>query len=483
MGVLGVRNIESALERRELTEQLLGDIETLERIFNGGFFEKGIIRIGAEQEFCLVNEDWEPTKRSQEVLESLKDDHFTTELALCNLEANLDPIELTGTCFSQMHKQLDDLMQLAEKRANEFQLKTILTGILPTIATKHLHLSYMTPLERYKALNRAITNIRKEDIDMHIKGADELNLRHDSILYESCNTSFQAHLQIDPDDFDNTYNWAQAIAGPVLSICANSPLLMGRELWEETRIALFTQSIDTRVSSYLLHERESRVSFGKEWEVGGPVNFYKEAIVGFRSILTSDFETDSMSDFEAGNAPKLKALNLHSGTVYRWNRLCYGRTGGKPHLRIECRYIPSGPSTADEIANMMFWTGVMVGRPKEYDEIHKKMDFKDIRGNFFNAARYGNGRSILLEQFFDNGRGYDFESIVANGLSRPLRNEGIPEGCGALSTNNREPGKIHERIALGDSGFSKIQKRTQNERCLKNAGSLDARKTTEEISG
>jgi CBS domain-containing protein len=248
----------------------------------------------------------------------------------------------------------------------------------------------MTPKERYKILSDAITEVKGSNMEVHIKGVDEINLHHDSIMYEGCNTSFQAHLQIDPDDFANTYNWAQAIAGPVLSVSTNSPLLMGRELWEETRIALFTQSVDTRKSTFLLNEREPRVGFGAAWAEGSAADFFKESIVRFRSLISTDFDpSDSLQELREGKTPKLSALNLHNGTVYPWNRLCYGRTHGKPHLRIENRYLPSGPTTSDEIANMMFWVGVMLGRPKDWEEIHKKMDFRDAKKNFFNAARYG----------------------------------------------------------------------------------------------
>ncbi|MGI9550048.1 MAG: CBS domain-containing protein [Aurantibacter sp.] len=397
MGELKVRHIEKGDEIVEYTKQLVNDIEALERMLSKGLFETNIVRIGAEQEFCLVNDEWEPTKKALQVLEDLQDDHFTTELALYNLEANLDPLTLTGDCFSKMHKKLDELMGKAETAAKAQGLKIILTGILPTISTKHLQLDYMTPPARYKALNNAVKRIRKNDIELHIRGADELNLHHNSILYESCNTSFQAHLQINPNDFADTYNWAQAIAGPVLSICTNSPLVMGRELWEESRIALFSQSVDTRASSYLLNERESRVGFGNDWAKGTIADFYKNSIVRFRSLLTTDFESDSLCELESGKTPKLKALNLHNGTVYKWNRLCYGVTEDRPHARIECRYIPSGPSTADEIANMMFWTGVMRGRPRKFDEIHSKMDFKDAKSNFFNAARYGTAAQFYWE--------------------------------------------------------------------------------------
>lgn len=398
MGELNVEKLSGNPDKIKYISQLTGDIVALERMLAEGRFEKKAMHIGAEQEFCLVNKNWTPSDKAVEILEELNDDQFTSELALYNLEINLEPRKLEDRCFSELHDNLKELLDKAGKVAANYDNKVLLTGILPTIGTQHLKIDFMTPLKRYKVLNEAITDIRKNDIELHIKGVDELNLKHDSILYEGCNTSFQAHLQIDPDDFEDTYNWAQAIAGPVLSICTNSPLLMGRELWEETRIALFAQSVDTRASTFVLNEKEARVGFGNHWIRGTVADFFKDSVIRFRSLLTTDFDTDSISELDSGKTPKLRALKLHNGTVYKWNRLCYGVNDGVPHIRIENRYLPSGPTTEDEIANMMFWVGLMMGRPKAFDAIHEKMDFKDIKGNFFNAARYG----MAAQFYWDN---------------------------------------------------------------------------------
>ena len=389
MGEFNVKKLTGDGNRTEYISQLLTDIEALEYMLDNKMFTVSPVRIGAEQEFCLANENWEPSKDAEIILKEIDDDHFTSELTLYNLEINLDPLVLEGSCFSELHKKLNELLSHAEEAAERHKNRIVLTGILPTVSEQYMGMDYMTPIMRYKVLNDAIRDIRKDDIELHIKGVDEVNLHHNNILYEGCNTSFQAHLQIDPDDFANTYNWAQAVAGPVLSVSTNSPLLLGQELWEETRIALFTQSVDTRASTFILNEKESRVSFGSDWVTGSVADFYKDAVLRFRSLLTTDFVTNSMEMLKNGKTPKLRALNLHNGTIYKWNRVCYGLTDGEPHLRIENRYMPSGPTTDDEIANMMLWIGIMVGRPKEFDEIHTKMDFKDIKSNFFNAARYG----------------------------------------------------------------------------------------------
>lgn len=411
MGELKLEKLANDADRAVYIKQLLNDIDALERMLKENTFQKSPIHIGAEQEFCLVNDSWEPSNKAVEVLKEVDLPQFTSELTLYNLEINLDPLKLEGRCFSEMHKSLDAFLEKAEAAAEKYDTKVILTGILPTLRTKFLSLDYMTPLKRYQHLNEVIKNIRKNDIELHIKGVDEVNLHHDTIMYEGCNTSFQAHLQIDPDDFRDSYNWAQAISGPILSICTNSPMLMGRELWEESRIALFTQSVDTRASTFFLNEKEPRVGFGNEWATGSAADFFKESIVRFRSLIAADCESDSLADLDNGTFPKLKALNLHNGTVYKWNRLCYGRTDEAPHLRIENRYLPSGPSTQDEIANMMFWVGVMRGRPAKFDNIHTKMDFKDTKANFFNAARYG-----MAAQFYWDGELISSQDLLADHL-------------------------------------------------------------------
>jgi CBS domain-containing protein len=389
MGHLDVKQLKSPKDKALYIHHLIRDLEALDIMLKKNLIEKKPVRIGAEQEFCVVTNRFFPNNNSVEVLEAINDDHFTTEIGKYNLEINSDPLLLGSNCFSQLHSQLQELLEKGRKVAKSKESKIILTGILPTLRLKHIAENYMTDKPRYHVLNNALKSTRRECFNIHIKGVDELNLIHDSVMLEACNTSFQTHLQINPDEFVDKYNWAQAISAIVLSTSANSPILFGRELWAETRIALFTQSIDTRANSFIHNEKQSRVSFGADWEKGTVTDIFRDHISRFRGLLTSDAHDDSLEILDKGEIPKLKALQLHNGTVYKWNRVCYGVGEGKPHLRIECRYIPSGPTLADEIANMVFWVGLMIGQPAEYKNIHEKMDFKDIKNNFFKAARNG----------------------------------------------------------------------------------------------
>lgn len=445
MGEQKVNKRETGEKKTEFVRHLLADVKALEYMLEHQLFEKGITRIGSEQEFCLVTEDWRPVKKSAEILREINDPHFTTELACFNLEINLDPIELEGACFSKMEQRLHGFLDKASRVADQNNAKIVLAGILPTINKSHLSLDYLTPKPRYYALNEGLMNLRKKDFYLHILGVDELNITHGSVLFEACNTSFQMHLQIDPDDFISSFNWAQAISGPLLSVCSNSPLLLGRELWNETRIALFRQSVDTRNISLALKDEPPRVAFGSDWASGSPASIYKDNISQHRVILSREITQNSLEMVQRGKIPKLQALNLHSGTIYPWNRACYGVGNGKPHLRIENRYIPSGPSALDEMANLAFWVGLMIGRPKKYNHIAKVMDFQDAKSNFIKAARTGKNSILIWDQ-----KEYTVRELIQN-VMLPIAHTGLTRAGVSKADIKRLLGIIEQRLR-GNTG-------------------------------
>ncbi|MGB0390627.1 MAG: CBS domain-containing protein [Salibacteraceae bacterium] len=375
-------------ERKRFLRHLLDDVKSLDRMVKEGLIEKNVKRIGAEQEFCLVDSQFKPSVKALDVLNSVDDEHFTSELAKYNLEINLDPLPLNKNCFSAMEKELRLLLNKADDIAEKFDNKVILTGILPSICKEQVGLDYMTPKPRYFALGDVIKAIRGEDFELNIIGVDELILSHSNILFEACNTSFQMHLQVDPDEFVDKYNWAQMITGPVLAACTNSPLLFGRQLWSETRIALFQQSIDMRSKGKSLREKQQRVSFGNKW-ISEITEIYKDDISRYTLLLTTEIEENSLDQLDNGEIPSLKALNLHNGTIWKWNRPCYGVGGGKAHLRIENRYIPAGPTVVDEMANMVFWIGLMEAMPEHLRGNWKNQQFEVAKENFYKAATTG----------------------------------------------------------------------------------------------
>lgn len=395
MGDQRVRHFQSDKDKGIFLGKLVEELAVFESMLSAGAFERFPQRIGAEQELALIGEAAYPSMHGPDILQQLKNVPYTPEIGRFNLEINLDPQELGPSCLELMEKQLKLLLQLGRQKAEYFDTRFLLTGILPTIGLEHLHEDCMSPVHRYLALSKALRESRGSDFEIHILGVDELMAQLPTLLFEACNTSFQMHLQLAPENFVSHYNWAQMVAGPVLAATVNSPMLFGRELWAETRIALFQQSIDTRSSANLLREKQPRVFFGSRWLQHSIAELFKEQIARFPVLLVSDIEENAAAEWSSGTVPQLKALRLHNGTVYSWNRACYGVAEGKGHVRIECRYIPSGPSAGDEMANFTFWLGLMLGFPEEYKDFFQRVPFRQAKSNFYRAARLG------LHSFFD----------------------------------------------------------------------------------
>ncbi|MBA2539369.1 MAG: CBS domain-containing protein [Deltaproteobacteria bacterium] len=379
---------------RAFMTAVLADVRALERMLAEDRFDTGTRRIGAEQEMFLIDDHWRPTRGVLQLLDKLRDPHFTTELGQFQIEANCDPQLLTADGISRMHAQLDELVDRARASAAELKMGVVLMGILPTMRTADLSLESMVPSARYMQLNQIISKLRGGKFSCAIKGLDELILDHDSVMLEACNSSFQVHLQVAPSEFARMYNISQVLAGPILSVAANSPILFNKRLWAETRIALFRQAVDERRNANHLREKEARVSFGTRWVKKSVVEIFREDIARFRAFIGAVADEDPMAVLDRGETPDLKALRLHNGTIYRWNRACYGITEGKPHLRIENRVLPAGPSTLDEMANAAFWCGMMIEIGAREEDITQRIDFDQAAANFYTAAREGVGSTF-----------------------------------------------------------------------------------------
>ena len=91
--------------------------------------ESDVIRLGAEQEFCLVDQSWRSAPKAAAILKSLKDKHFTTELAKYNVDINLDPFEVKTSVFKKLKTQLHNLVDKVHQIAATHNSKVILSGI------------------------------------------------------------------------------------------------------------------------------------------------------------------------------------------------------------------------------------------------------------------------------------------------------------------------------------------------------------------
>ncbi|MFV2073371.1 MAG: CBS domain-containing protein [Thermoanaerobaculales bacterium] len=447
MGEQDVRKRSEAEEIRVFLKHLLKDVRAFEKMLENNLFESDVRRIGAEQELFLVDDAWRPAPLATEVLEAVDDPHFTTELARFNLEFNLDPLVFGGSCLRLMEEQIDELLTKVRTAARSRGGEVVLSGILPTLNKSDLELENMTPNPRYFALNEAMTRQRGGDYEFFLKGVDELHLHHDSIMVEACNTSFQVHFQVAPDEFVGLYNVAQAVTAPVVAAAANSALLFGKRLWAETRIGLFQQSIDTRRSSPHLREQVPRVSFGRQWVRSSALEIFREDIARFRTLLSTEMDEDPFEAIEQGRAPSLKALRLHNSTVYRWNRVCYGISDGKPHLRIENRVLPAGPTPRDEVANAAFWFGLVSGVLSEYGDITRHMSFENVQSNFLAAAR--NGLSAQLE--WVDGRMAPASELILDTFV-PVARQGLLASGVDGSDVDLYLGVIEERVRSGRTG-------------------------------
>jgi CBS domain-containing protein/gamma-glutamylcysteine synthetase len=393
MGEQRVSKVNDPAQMQKFVRGLLCDVQALEYMLENDWFDKSAVRIGAEQEMVMVDKTTlRPASIATEVLKKMENwDFVETELALFNLETNLTPRELTGTCFSDLQDENQESLSKIQKVLDEFNAQILLTGVLPTLRKRDMTLDNLTPKKRYFALMESINEqLIGSNYELRLTGIDELSLKHDSPFLEACNTSFQVHLQVAPDKIVQMYNIAQALAGPVVAVSANSPLVFGRRLWHESRIALFQQALDTRTSSEHMRERSPRVSFGNDWLKDSILEIYKEDIARFRVLIAGDVEEDALAMVKAGKVPNLRSLQVHNSTVYRWNRPCYGiSSNGKPHLRIENRVLPSGPTVIDEVANAAFWIGCMEGLANKFDDITEQISFDDVRDNFLKASRFG----------------------------------------------------------------------------------------------
>ena len=472
MGFQKVNTVDNTQEMLRFVRNLLLDVRAFEYMLEHDWFESDIMRIGAEQEMCLVhNETFKPACINMAVLDKLGDKPWcVTELAKFNLEVNLNPREFSGECLSLMEAENLSYLDEIQKALNGFDASIVLCGILPTLRKHDLEMYNLTPKERYFALMAAIQkHLLGTAFELRVEGIDELLVKHDSPLLEACNTSFQVHLQVTPHEFVKMYNIAQALAGPTIALSANSPLVFGRRLWHETRIALFQQSLDTRTTSDHMRERLPRVNFGNGWLRGDITRIYREDISRFRVLLAGETEEDSLEMVRAGKTPKLRALQIHNSTVYRWNRPCYGISpNGKPHLRIENRVLPAGPSVADEMANAAFWLGAMVGLGSQLDDITTKMDFPDVRDNFVKASKFGIDSSFT---WFGDSKISAQELLLKELI--PIAREGLKQRKIKAADINRYLGIAEARVKAHRTGarwalrtFTSLQKSVTSEEAL-----------------
>ena len=383
----------SAEDRRLYREKVRGDLEALRRIWDEDLFEHDRALMGIELEFHVVDSDGLPKYVNDELLASLEDEDFQTELAQFNIEFNLAPHKLTGGVFREIEEELNTSFAFVRRRAEEIDAHVLMVGTLPTVTDIDITIEAMSPNPRYHMLNEQVLAARGEDIVLDIDGPEPLSLRTSSITLEAAATSTQLHLQVSPQNFARVWNASQAIAASQIAIGCNSPFFLGHELQQETRIAIFEQAMDTRTEELQAQGVRPRVWFGERW-IDSPLDLFEENSTYFPALLPELDDEDPMAVLDAGEVPHLGAMNLLNGTVYRWNRPVYGVARGKPHLRVENRVLPAGPTMVDTVANAAYWYGLVRAVADLDQPITEQLSFNAASESFRAAARDGMGANL-----------------------------------------------------------------------------------------
>ncbi len=446
------RDIESIAYSREQRQRYRDKVKTcldvFEQMLATSSFEFDQPMVGMEIELNLVDPDYNPRMDNAEVLAAIANAEYQTELARFNIEFNVTPHQLGGRSAEDLERDLRASLNEAERRCAELGTHIIMIGILPTVMPETFEGDWMSANARYRALNEAVLTARGEDIHLDIVGpSGEHLLRYaDSLAPESACTSMQLHLQVEPHAFAAYWNAAQVLAGPQLALGANSPYFMGKELWAETRIELFTQAADTRPEELKNQGVRPRVFFGDRW-ITSIFDLFEENARYFPAMLPEVDDEDPQAAFDAGRTPKLAEMRLHNGTIYRWNRPIYDIVDGRPHLRVENRVLPAGPTIVDTLANAAFYYGAVHALAAEDRPVWSRMAFATASENFTLGAR--NGIDAIL---FWPGRGEIPASELVLRELLPLAHEGLADWGVDPEVRNRLLGIIEGRCLSGQNG-------------------------------
>ncbi len=435
-------------DRQRYRQKVHACLDVFARMLSEARFHPERRSFGLEIEFNLTDDDGDPALINAVALEAIADPDFQTELGQFNVEINVAPRLLEGGVFTELERNARASLNDAEQRARTVGAHMMMIGILPTLGPGHLTAETFSANPRYALLNEQIFAARGEDLEISISGVERLSTHADTIAPEAACTSVQLHQQVDPEAFAQYWNASQAIAGIQLAVAANSPFFCGKELWRETRIALFEQATDTRPEELKVQGVRPRVWFGERW-ITSIFDLFEENARYFPSLLPVCDEEDPVATLERGDVPSLGELRLHNGTIYRWNRPIYDVVGDQPHLRVENRVLPAGPTVVDILANAAFYYGLLRMLAEEDRPLWSKMSFSAAEENFHAGARDGIDARVYWPGL---GEVPAAELVVRRLL--PLAHEGLASWGVASADADRLLGIIERRCVLLRNGAS-----------------------------
>lgn len=411
----------TSADYKKFSERLYDCLNALKTTLSTSGFGEGPTTLGAELETYIVDDKGDVAPINDLILADMKDGQFQHELNRFNLEYNLSPVPAKGSPFTKMQQEVDNALAKASQAAAIHNARIVPIGILPTLSLDNLQSDYMTDIGRYHMLHRGLHKLRGESFKVNINGDDPIQLECDHVTLEGANTSFQIHLRVEPEKFVDTFNATQLVTPLAVALSANSPILLGHRLWQETRVALFKQSIDSRLRGNVEWRQPSRVSFGHGWVRQDALELFAETVALHPPIIPLLSEQDPMAAFP----PKLDELNLHMGTTWPWNRAVYSSVD-EGHLRIEMRAIPSGPTTLDIMGSAAFFIGLTIALRKDISDVLPSMPFRFAEHNFYRAAQNGLKADILWPI---KGQTHPTEQPISDVIKSllPLMAEGLNE--------------------------------------------------------
>jgi gamma-glutamyl:cysteine ligase YbdK (ATP-grasp superfamily) len=433
-------------DRTRHREKVRRNLDVFARMLREAHFDTDDPLTGMEVELNLVDEAGDPALRNAEALEAIADAAFQTELGQFNIEINVPPARLREGGLTTFEDGLRRSLNDAEARSSGIGAHLVMIGILPTLAEGHLRPDSISANPRYRLLSEQILSARGEDIAISIDGPEQLVTTADSILPEAACTSTQFHVQTSPDSFAAYWNASQAIAGAQLAVSCNSPYLLGRELWRETRIPLFEQATDTRSEELKAQGVRPRVWFGERW-ITSVFDLFEENVRYFPALLPIVHDDDPMAVLDAGGIPALAELRLHNGTIYRWNRPIYDVAGEVPHLRVENRLLAAGPTVVDTVANAAFYFGLVRAIAENERPLWSQLSFTAAEENFHAAARDG-----IESQLYWPGAGQVPATELVLRRLLPLAHQGLEAWGVEASVRDRLLGIIEGRCLTGVTG-------------------------------
>ncbi|MFG3281227.1 glutamate--cysteine ligase [Streptomyces sp. NPDC048111] len=441
-------------DRHRYRDKLQQCLEGLGKLLAQKRFDRPRNMMGLELELNLAGPDGMPRMMNGEVLERIASRDFQTELGMFNLEVNIAPHRLGGRVFDQLAEELRTGLGYADRKAAEVDAGILMIGILPTLTQDDLVSGNLSDVDRYQLLNDQIVAARGEDFTLDIQGVERLECTSASITPEAACTSVQLHLQVTPARFAAVWNAAQAVAAVQIAVGANAPFLFGRELWRESRPPLFEQATDTRPAELRAQGVRPRTWFGERW-VSSAYELFEENLRFFPPLLPICDEEEPLRVIADGGVPSLQELVLHNGTIYRWNRPVYGIADGVPHLRVENRVLPAGPTVADVLANAAFYYGLVRALAEEQRPVWTRLSFESAASNFDAACRHGIEAELLWPA---PRRGGGVARVPAVKLVReellPLAAAGLDAWGIEAADRDHYLGIIEERCRRGVNGAS-----------------------------